>query len=146
MLARVTGAGHWRCIALCLMTSHYHLILEVQDGALPVGMHRLNLSYSRHHNRRHALKGHAQHRRYGARRLLDDPDLLRTFKYVVRNPVRAGRCTSPEDWQWSSYSGTIGLAEPYSFVDAAPLLACFKWPDDDPQAALRLYVEDEGGP
>lgn len=139
--ARLTGNGHWRCMGFCLMTSHYHLIVDVQDGALPVGMHRLNLGYSRTHNRRYSLRGHVQYSRYGARRIGDDADLLGAFKYVMMNPVEAGLCERPQDWPWSSYAATIGLAKPYTFVDPAPVLACFKWPDVDPVAALRAYVE-----
>jgi putative transposase len=139
--ARLTAAGHWRCLGFCLMTSHYHLIVDVQDGALPGGMQRLNLGYSRTHNRRYGLRGHVQHDRYGARRTVDDADLLGVFKYVMMNPVEAGLCERPQDWPWSSYAATVGLAKPHTFVDPAPVLACFRWPDEDPVAALRAYVE-----
>ncbi len=32
----------------------------------------------------------------------DDDDLHRTCHYTIMNPVNAGLCTRPEDWQWSS--------------------------------------------
>jgi REP-associated tyrosine transposase len=35
------------CLAFCLMTTHYHLLLEVGDGALPRMMKRLNWHYAR---------------------------------------------------------------------------------------------------
>jgi putative transposase len=141
-LAHVCAKSGWRCVAFCLMTSHYHLIVEVNDGVLPIAMHRLNLGYSRDHNRRHSLRGHAQFRRYGSRRIVDDADLLGVFKYIALNPVEAGICERPADWPWSTYSGTIGLAEAHSFVDPSPLLACFPWPAVDPRAALRRLVEN----
>jgi len=124
------------------MTTHYHLIVEVEAGVLPRAMHALNLSYSRNFNRRHALRGHVQFRRYGSRRIVDDADLLNVFKYVARNPVEAGLAKAPGEWPWSSYAGTIGLTDPHSFVDPAPSLRCFKWPDVDPVAALRAHVEE----
>ena len=75
-LARVTAQTEWRCVGFCLMRTHYHLILEVEDGVLPVAMHSLNLAYARQFNRRHGLRGHAQSRRYGSRRIAGnhDPD------------------------------------------------------------------------
>jgi putative transposase len=140
-LARVTSKTQWKCVAFCLMTTHYHLIVDVSDGVLPTAMHALNLSYARGFNRRHALRGHVQFRRYGSRRVHDDAELLTAFRYVARNPVEAGVCKRPEEWRWSSYSATIGVAEQHSFVDPAPLLRCFRWPDVDPVAALRAHVE-----
>jgi putative DNA methylase len=37
----------------------------------------------------------------------DDDDHMRCVAYTVHNPVKAGLCARPEDWQWSSaYRGT----------------------------------------
>lgn len=141
-LARVTRRSAWRCIAYCLMTSHYHLIVDVADGVLPTAMHSLNLGYSLTFNRRHGLKGHAQHAQYGAGRIGGAGDLLDRFAYVVNNPVTAGLCGSPEEWSWSSYAGTIDLRELDTFVDPAPLLACFDWRKGEPKASLRRHVNE----
>jgi REP element-mobilizing transposase RayT len=140
-LARVTSKTGWVCIAYCLMTSHYHLIVRVADGVLPTAMHSLNLSYAKHHNRRHGLRGHVQFRRYGSSRIDDESDLLERFRYVVMNPVDAGLCSSPAEWAWSSYAGTVGLGELSSFLDPTPLLAACARPWSDPQAVLRSSVE-----
>jgi REP element-mobilizing transposase RayT len=140
ILARVTSRFGWTCIGFCLMTSHYHLIVDVEDGVLPRALHRLNQSYSRGHNRRYALRGHAQHRRYGSRRLDGEAGLLSAFKYVMLNPVEAGLCKRPEQWRWSTYGDTVGPEQRFSFVDATAVLECFPRASD-PQAALRRYVE-----
>jgi REP element-mobilizing transposase RayT len=141
LLARAGAKTQWTCISYCLMTSHYHLIVEVADGVLPVGMHALNLPYARQHNRRYGLRGHVQFRRYGSRRIENEDDLVNTFAYVANNPVEAGLCSSAADWVWSSYAGTVGLTELASFVDPARVLRYFDWPRVDPQAALRRHVE-----
>jgi len=138
-LARV-ATKYLTCLSYCLMDSHYHLIVEVADGALPRAMQALNHPYAIHHNRRHGLRGHVQFRRYGARRIKDEADLLGTFAYVANNPVEAGLCKAPEDWPWSSYAGTVGLGELPSFVDPARVLACFGWPATEPRGALRAFV------
>jgi putative transposase len=141
-LARVTAKFGWKCIAFCEMTSHYHLIVEVEDGVLPRAMHSLNLAYALEFNRRHELRGHTQFRRYGSKRIRTGVQLLETFDYVARNPVEAQLCATPGEWPWSSYAGTVGLAEPHSFVDASPILECFAWPGGDARAALRKRVEE----
>lgn len=140
-LARVTRKTGWTCLAYCLMSSHYHLIVRVEGGSLPRAMHRLNLAYALHHNRRHGLRGHVQFERYGARRLHDHFELAIAFAYLANNPVKAGLCSAQAEWPWSSYAATVGLAPPASFVDSRELLRGFEATGIDPRIALRIYVE-----
>ena len=42
ILYEVNKRYNWICHAYCLMTNHYHLIIETPDGNLSSGMHRLN--------------------------------------------------------------------------------------------------------
>ena len=140
-LAEVTRRHGWNCVAYCLMTTHYHLIVRVDDDVLPPAMHRLNLAYARHHNRRHGLRGHVQFARYGARRLHDETELAFAFAYLANNPVKAGLCSSPGAWRWSSYGGTVGARPLSSFVDPLELVRAFDGRGLDPRVALRIFVE-----
>jgi putative transposase len=141
-LVRVIGTFEWTCVGFCLMRTHYHLMLEVDDGALPTGMQSLNFRYAVNFNQRHAMRGHVQFSRYGAVRIADDSHLLTAFRYVARNPLEARMCATPADWAWSSYPGTIGLAEPHSFVDPKRVLRCFDQVAESAAAQLRAFVED----
>jgi putative transposase len=140
-LARAVDKAGWTCLAFCLMTTHYHLLLEVDDGALPIGMHSLNFRFAVGFNARHRARGHVHGSRYGARRLLGESAVLGGFRYVVRNPFEASMCATPADWPWSSYPGTIGLAEPSSFVDATKIIGCFPGAPEVSMAQLRRFVE-----
>jgi len=140
-LARATAKVEWTCIGFCLMTTHYHLILDVQDGSLPLGMHALNFRYACQFNARHGMRGHAFGARYDSVRIDSDEHLLTAYKYTVMNPVRAGICDRPESWPWSSYAGTIGAAEPHSFVEDSRILECFDGPRELAVARLRSFVE-----
>jgi hypothetical protein len=124
------------------MRTHYHLILDVPQGALPRGMQSLNFRYAINFNQRHAMRGHVQFARYGSVRIADESQLLTTFRYVARNPVEARLCTSPADWPWNSYGSAVGLAEPHSFVDPNRVLRCYDEVDELAAAQLRAYVED----
>jgi putative transposase len=140
-LAYARGKTNLTCVTYCLMTNHYHLIVRVEDGALPVAMQLLNRRYARHFNRAHGLRGHVLFDRYGSRRIVDELDLLDTFAYIARNPVAVGACPHPAAHRWSSYAGTVGLAELSSFVDPSCLLAAAGRLTSDPVAALRRRVE-----
>ena len=140
-LARVTHGYEWTCIGFCLMRTHYHLMLEVQDKALPLGMQSLNFRYAVGFNQRHRMRGHVQFERYGAVRMTGDSHLLTAFKYMANNPVEARLCENSAQWPWSSYGGSVGLAESHSFVDATHVLACFDSSPELAVAQLRAHVE-----
>jgi len=141
-LARATAKSRWTCLAFCLMHTHYHLIVEVDDGALPIGMHALNFRYAVGFNQRHRMKGHVLGAQYDSRRLDADSHLLMAFRYVARNPVEAQLCAAPTQWPWSSYPSTVGAAGEVSFVDASRVLGCFDAPREIAVARLRAFVEN----
>jgi hypothetical protein len=57
--------------------------------------------------------------------------LLVLVRYIALNPVRAELVTCPEQWKWSSYAGTAGLAPPPSFVPVSSVLQLFGEGDPD---------------
>lgn len=142
-LAITTAKFGWTSIAYCLLDTHCHAIVGVGDGVLPRAMQALNWNYAMYFNQRHASRGHVQFARYGSRRIVDDEDLIGVFRYLALNPVDAGLCARPQDWQWSSYAGTVGLAELPSFVDASHIYAAYApLPRETAIARLRAHVED----
>ena len=114
----VTRQG-WLCHAFCLMSNHYHLLLETFGPDLGAGMLLLNGSYARYFNNRHGAVGHVFQGRYRAESVTRDGHLLETCRYIALNPVRAGLAARPFDWRWSSYRATaaLGRRPPFLFVD-----------------------------
>ncbi|MFW7523636.1 transposase [Vibrio ostreicida] len=47
ILAKVCERFNWVIHSYCLMTNHYHLLLETPDGNLSKGMRQLNGVYTR---------------------------------------------------------------------------------------------------
>jgi putative transposase len=136
ILVRVAIRYGWIVYAHCLMTNHYHLVLQIPHGGLSAGMRLLNGGYSRVANRRHGSTGHLLQNRFFAGLLQDDAHLLETCRYVVLNPVRAGLCKGPEEWRWSSYRACAGLELPPAFLAVGELLRLFA---RRPGAAIRAY-------
>lgn len=141
----VTARHRWACLAYCLMTTHYHALLETPDADLAAGMHRLNGLYARRFNERHGRRGHLFGARYHAELVEREPHLLEAIRYLALNPVRAGACLSPVDWPWSSYAAAIGArAEP--LFATSPLASAFGSPLPDLARAMRSFVEEAPGP
>ncbi len=123
LLTKVLYRFHWKCIAFCQLSTHVHLIVDVPDTSLPLGMKQLNMAYSKGFNARHDRVGQFVRSRYGSRRIVDGRDLVGTYAYVVLNPVLAGLCPRPEDWRWSSYGATMRISGDFPFVDASLAVA-----------------------
>jgi REP element-mobilizing transposase RayT len=97
------------CLCYCLMPNHYHLVLDATRAELSRGIHRLNGMYAQWFNREHSSWGHLFGDRFGSNEVFDEADALRVVRYVLLNPVRAGLCRHPREWQWSSYAATTGI-------------------------------------
>lgn len=90
VLSEVVSVFNGVCHAWCLMTNHYHLLVEAPDGNLSKGMRQLNGVYTQASNRRHGRVGHLFQGRYKAILVDSDSYLLELARYVVLNPIRAG--------------------------------------------------------
>ena len=128
---------NWICHAYCLMSNHYHLVIETPDGNLSKGMRQLNGVFTQASNRRHRRSGHLFQGRYKAVLVDADAYLLELTRYVVLNPVRAGMVTHPREWPWSSYIGMTGEGIAQSWLSTDGLLAQFATQRED---AIRRYT------
>lgn len=128
---------HWKVYAYCLMSNHYHLLLETQEGNLAKGMRQLNGVYTQQFNRRHQRVGHVFQGRYKAILVQKDAHLLELGRYVVLNPVRASMVGNAGAWPWSSYQAMIDEGRAPDWLDRDWLLAQF---GQNRAQAVRSYV------
>lgn len=138
MLGLVIQRFGWVCHSFCLMSNHFHLLIQLQLGGLSDGMQVLNGSFARFSNRRHGNVGHLFRNRFWSAQLADDAHLLQAARYIVLNPVRAGICERPDQWPWSSYRACAGLEFAPRFLAASEHLRLFA---AKPSAARRVYRE-----
>jgi len=115
---------------LCVLPNHYHLLVETPEPNLGRGMLRLNGAYARGHNYRHERVGHVFQGPYEAKLVESDEHLLELCRYLALNPVRAGLCDQPEEWQWSSYRALIGLALCPPYLHARRVRGLFPAPGE----------------
>jgi putative transposase len=138
----VAARRSWRCIAYCLMTNHYHFVLETPRDDLSAGMHALNGRYARAFNRRHGFSGHVFEKRFAAAAAESQWHQLELCRYIVLNPVRARLCEHPGEWPWSSYRACVGASEPEPFLDIKGLLALFGRDPASARRAFQSFVEN----
>jgi REP element-mobilizing transposase RayT len=139
-VGRAAQRHRWSVHSYCLMTNHYHLVLQLADGGLSRGMCELNSGYALSFNARHGRSNHVFGRRFWDERFETDAHYFAACRYVVLNPVRAGLVDEPGAWPWSSYRATTGIDFGPSFLAAAELLARFGPTPARARAAYVRYV------
>jgi putative transposase len=110
LLDRCTERYRWECSAYCLMTTHYHLVLEARRKDLSDGVQHLNGCHARSFNLRHGRYGALFSERFSARVVESEEYLFEACAYVILNPVKAGLCESAEEWPWSFCSFGLDAA------------------------------------
>ena len=142
LLAFEARRSDWCVLAYTLMTTHYHLVLELRQPTLSSGFQRLNSVYARAYNGLHDRRGALWQRRYHDSMLESDSHLYEAIRYVALNAPRAGMCPAPEDWPWSSYGAAAGFHTKDPIVDERALLRLFGARPDQARKTLRRVVEE----
>lgn len=140
VLALVCDRYHCVVHSFCLMSNHFHLMLETVEPNLARAMRHLNGEYTQHFNRRHHTVGHLFQGRYKAILVQRESYLLELSRYIVLNPVRAKMVDLVDDWPWSSHRFYIGDAPPPSWLESDWILAQFGNCRSQAVAAYRTFV------
>jgi len=107
-LAEACAKCDWQVHAYCLMSDHFHLVVETPLGNLVSGMKWLLGTYTVRFHARHRLCGHLFAGRYKSVLIdeSDDSHLRVACDYVHLNPARVGLLSAKQplsDYAWSSY-------------------------------------------
>jgi putative transposase len=112
-LERVRRSFRLQVYGYVIMPEHVHLLLsEPQRDTLADALKSLKQGVSRrlisHHplTPEEGLNGAFQHywqKRYYDFNIRNYPQFVEKLRYIHRNPVKAGLCEHPEDWEWSSF-------------------------------------------
>ncbi|WP_445766720.1 REP-associated tyrosine transposase [Rheinheimera sp.] len=141
ILEQVCQRHNWRIHAYCLMTNHYHLLVETPEGNLSAGMQQLNGVYTQYVNRHYHRCGHVFQGRFKS--ILVDTDVYykTLVRYVLQNPLRAGMITQLADYRWSSYHATAGNCAAHDWLVAYDVLAHFDADRAKAVAAFEAFCE-----
>ncbi len=126
--------------AYCLMTNHYHLLLETPHGNLSEIMRYVNGSYTTYFNTKRKRSGHLFQGRFRSIVVDADEYAMELSRYIHLNPVRAGKVSHPDDYEWSSYRSYVGNSVSPGWLKTEFILSSFG--KKGREKNYRTFVED----
>ena len=113
-LKKVTDENECQVHAYVLMTNHVHLLVTGgQLGCTSRMMQALGRRYVQYFNRRYHRTGTLWEGRFRSSLVDSDTYLLRCYRYIELNPVRAQMVPRAEDYSWSSANvNAFGIPDP----------------------------------
>ena len=77
----------------CLMTNHFHLLLQPEPGqSISRILQSLTVAHTWRYHKRHRTSGHVWQGRFKSPAIQDDMHLLVVLRYIEANPFRARIC------------------------------------------------------
>ena len=126
-----------KVIAYCLMTNHYHLLVQTPKANLSRAMRHVCGVYTQRYNRLHKKDGPLFRGRYKAILIQEDEYLKHLVRYIHLNPVQANLVQDPKEYVWSSHGHYLKTKdETWLFVRDALGFFASKIP-----AAKNAYLE-----
>ncbi len=127
--------------AYCLMSNHYHLLLETPHGNLSQIMKHINSAYTTYYNLKRKRAGHLFQGRYKAILVDSDAYAAELSRYIHLNPVRGGIVETPEDYPWTSYRYYTGAQAP-DWLTTGLILGYFGRKAATAREKYRRFVHD----
>jgi len=125
----------------CLMTNHYHVLVETPHPNLSKAIQWINVSYATYFNRKHQRMGHLFQGRFKSILVEADHYLQQLSRYIHLNPVRAKMVESPGEFRWSSYPAFIGKVTAPAWFEREWLLSQFGNTKTEAVANYKDFIE-----
>ena len=143
LFIEATKRYHVDILIALQMDTHFHAVVTTPNGNLSEFMRQFESDYAKYSNWRHGRVGHLFQGPFRCVLIENDVHLFIATSYVFDNPVEAGYVGRPEDWKWSTYAATVGLAPLPDYLSLDWAQTLFPAPSlAASQALLRKCVAD----
>ena len=92
----------------CLMTTHVHLLIQMEQTDLGEIFKAVHMKYAKYFNLKRNTLGHVFQGRPDMKIVLDETYLLQVVGYIHLNPVEAGMVKTVDEFEWSSWKWFLG--------------------------------------
>ncbi|WP_419768878.1 transposase [Arcobacter sp.] len=89
--------------SFCLMTNHYHILLETKEDNISLAMKYLNSHYAIYFNKKYKRTGHLWQGRFHSDYLYADNHFWYVAKYIEQNPIKAKMVKEIHHYKYQSF-------------------------------------------
>jgi len=132
-----------RIAAYCLMSNHYHLLIQTPEANLSRCMRHLNGIYTQRFNRYHHCGGQLFRGRYRAVLIDAEGYLLELVRYIHRNPLRAGLVDRLDEYSLSSHKGYVSDSRKWDWLHKDFVLSLLSKDRAEGRRRYRQFVSTE---
>ncbi len=101
----------------CLMSNHYHLLIEIEKETLSKFMRQINMNYAIYFNKKYKRSGHLWQGRFKSWYVIDEAYLYTLILYIEQNPLKAKMVKKVEEYPYSTA---------HYFLNEEPIPICLK--------------------
>jgi len=102
ILSEISREYKFNIHSFCLMSNHYHILLENKRENLSDGMRQLNAKYANFFNKKYKRVGHLWQDRFKSWFVLGSNYLFTLFKYIESNPIKAHLSKNIGEYKYSA--------------------------------------------
>lgn len=106
----------------CLMTNHYHILLETKENNISKAIQFLNDKYSKYFNKKYNRVGHLWQGRFTSYYLYDDIHFWYVAKYIERNPTQANMVKQIDHYPYQSFFQWKFKLEYFKLIENSKIL------------------------
>lgn len=117
VLKEVAEVSHFSLHAYAIMGNHVHLLIETPDEDISIVMKRILLRFSLRYNGVNQRVGHLWQNRYFSEPVEDLAGLRKVFRYIHRNPIKAGLEKQLGMYPWTSLRAYRGMDDKLTCTD-----------------------------
>ncbi len=143
LLKDVVDVWNANIAAYCLMSNHYHLLIQTPDANLSRCMRHINGVYTQYFNRTHSIDGHLFRGRYKSILVESDSYLLELLRYIHRNPLEAGLVDRLDSYNWSSHKGYLSFANKWDWLHKNYVLNIFSGNKTESRKRYKEFVQKQ---
>jgi len=126
----------------CLMSNHYHLLIETHQENLSKFMRAINAQYAAYFNRKYKRVGHLWQGRFKSWFVTDEAYLYTLIKYIEYNPLKAKMIHRLSEYVYSSYNSFANSSRPINCLKQSVMFTQFENINDRVEFFDSWYDED----
>ncbi|PIC70847.1 transposase [Sporosarcina sp. P16b] len=132
---------HFTIVAFCIMTNHYHILLQSEDNLSNI-MRHINRKYSDYYAKRYDYVGQLYQGRYYSKEVKSTYAMLAVSRYIHRNPIatKTPMVKHLAEYPFSTFPNYhSSTPSPYPYLDTSKLPDCLPPPFEKTTAAYVTY-------